>query len=703
MAYEKLLSPMKIGSLEVRNRFVQTAMGVGVSNYDGSAKESTVAYYGERAKGGMGLIISEYTRVNESDGMAGPAQLSLSDDKYIEPLRKVTDEVHKYGGAFFIQLHHPGRQNVTPFVTTWPLNEAIGGRFPAYWDLFFKVGSLASLDMLDNPVVKFALMHFMKPVKAPSEVPCGIGVNYIRNMKTAALTNAEVKQLVRQFIDGAVRAKKAGADGVELHASHGYLIQEFLSPYTNKRTDEYGGSLENRCRFIKEMIDGIRKECGEDYPISVRLTADEMYDKVGYPGLGITLDMGVEIAKLLESYGVDAINVSAGSYDVAHWVIEPIGFEPGWRTYQAKAIKEAVSIPVIGVGIIREPDQMEKLLDEGYMDFIGLGRPTLADPHIANKVKEGRVDEIQRCICCMYCQEKFIEGILGGTSVECALNPRTCKESERPETGTLNGDGRKVLIIGAGPGGLMAAKEAALRGFDVTVYEKEPVTGGQLQLAKVPPKKDKINWAIEDLTTLAVKAGARIECGKDLSADEIAAEKPYAVILATGGHAVKPGIPGADKAHVYVPEDILRGAVKLAGKNVVVVGSGMTGLETANYLQEQGNNITVIEMAKKIAPTAESASAYEVITPLEEAGAKLLPGRTLTGITDTSVSMVQKNGVIEEVQADAVILALGVKPVNPLEAALKAKGIKTFVVGDAAKPGRVANATHGGFFAAREL
>ena len=330
--YEMLFTPMKIGEVTIPNRIVMTAMGVDVSAPDGRVTPDTVAYYTARAKGGTGLIITEYCRVNESDGACATGQLSLSHDRYIPRMIKLTESVHKHGSKIFVQLHHPGRQSVPVFPTFWPALEKAQLVWPGVWDQFYKTLSSVPTDTSNtNPEVLKKQQRFLKPVLAPSVLPPEEDDGVLSSVKTKAFTTKEIKKLILQFIDAAQRAKMAGFDGVELHAAHGYLFEQFLSPWTNRRTDEYGGNEENRRRILKEIIEGIHERCGSDFPVTVRLTVDEFYEKVGHPERGLHLEEGIRIAKALESYGADALNVSIAGQDTSFLVTESLRYAPGWR------------------------------------------------------------------------------------------------------------------------------------------------------------------------------------------------------------------------------------------------------------------------------------------------------------------------------------------------------------------------------------
>ena len=696
MTYPHLFTPMNIGSVTIKNRLVMTAMCVGLAAHDGAVSEALAAYYEERAAGGTGLIITECTRVNEKDAVSYPSMLSMSSDRYIGPMREAVERVHAHGARLFVQLFHPGRQNVAFLPALWPFNERMARIFPSYWDLYFKAASHFDASAIDDPKTARFMSKHMKPLLAPSAVPCGLGVNPVRNQPTAAMTLPQIQALIGQFIAAAKRVKLAGADGVELHAAHGYLLEQFLSPYTNRREDQYGGSLDNRMRLLREIIEGIKAECGTDFPLSVRLSVDEFYDMIGYPGQGITLDEGIEMAKRLEGFGIDVLNVSSDTYDMAQTSCEPISFTPGWRKHLAKAVKQQVRIPVIAANLIRTPEQAEAQLAEGTQDFIAMGRSYLSDPEWTKKAMEGRSEDILRCICCLRCMETFQENITNGKPVECAVNPRACRESE---TRSLPKDGRNrpVVVVGAGPAGLTAARELAARDFKVTVLEKNSRPGGQLILAQAPPYKDKIGWLIEDLTRLATRQGVVIEYNTTASREVIESYHPYAVFLATGADAAAPNIPGSDLDSVSTVTPVLMGERKYTDREIAVIGSGMTGLETAELLTEQGNAVTIIEMADQIAPGAYPTNSEDVIARLEKWGVRFLHSRKLERIGDGMLYLRCKDGVLEEIRTDATVLAIGVRSSNELEKQCAGHFERLYTIGDAKKPGRIGNATRSAF------
>ena len=658
-------------------------MMMGFGQFNGNATEKMINYYEERAKGGTGLIITEITRVNDLTGASSFGQLAASKDRNIESISCLAERMHKHGAKIFVELHHPGRQNVNLMINTVPISVLCDNIMPK--NLYSKLlyGSIVPLGK--KLVEKDLFFRTVSPSKSNR--------SKFAESTNKALSVSQIKKIISQFGDAAYRVKKAGCDGIELHASHGYLIQQFLSPETNKRTDQYGGSLENRMRFLLEIIDDVRKKCGKDYPLIVRLTVDEMYDKIGQSNKGYTLSEGIEMAKILEKKGIDAIDVSSAGYDTFNYWLEPTTFECGWRKNLAAEIKKSVNIPVIAANLIRSPEQAEQQLQEGIQDFVALGRPHIADPHWCNKVLENREDEIKRCVCCLYCFESMMEGAYIGEHGHCSVNPFVGREGEKlPE----NGNSRRVVIIGAGVAGLTAAELLAKRGFEVTVIEKEKQAGGQINLADKPPHKGKLHWCAEDLLTNAEKAGAKIIYGVTATKDIIAAYSPEYVINATGGNAVQP--KAFEGENVVTVTEILNGNIKVENKKVCVIGSGMTGLETSELLCEAGNQVSIVEMADEIAPGAWFQHLDDALPKLKRYNTRFYTSSKLTEIKSDGIIIENiKTKKAEHLSCDLVVLSLGVRPDNALYEEIKNLFKHVYNIGDSSKVGRIYNATESAY------
>lgn len=683
MEYSKLFSPMKIGNVEIKNRIVMAPMCMGFGQYNGCATDKMMDYYEQRAKGGVGLIFTEITRVNDITGASSFGQLAMSHDYQISALKEMAQRIHKHDCKIMVELHHPGRQNLGLMIGTVPIciagDKLMGSRYTK---------------LLTGAVIpqgkKLQARHFVPRTVAPSKCENSKMSDSINR----ALTVRGIRRLIRQFVEAAVRVKKAGCDGVELHASHGYLIQQFLSPNTNRRNDQYGGSLENRMRFLTEIIEGIRQNCGKDFPIVVRLTVDEMYDRIGAPGKGYGLDEGVKMAKILNDKGIDAIDVSSAAYDTFNYWLEPTTFECGWRKHLAAEIKKAVDIPVIAANLIRSPEQAEQQLEDGIQDFVSLGRPLIADPYWVNKVQSSDENLIKRCVCCLYCFESMMENAYKYDHGHCSVNPFVGRENIVMKH---NGTGRKVLIVGAGVAGLTAAELLVRRGFDVTVLEKEGEAGGQLNLAKKPPHKDKIGWVCKDLAANAETQGANIIFGVTATKEIIHSYKPEILILATGAGSIFPKAFEAD--NVSTVTQILNGSVKLENKKVAVIGSGMTGLETSELLAAQGNQVTIIEMADEIAPGAWFQHLDDAMQKLNDAKAQFLTGHKLLSVHGSFIMLERlKDGSEIKLPVDYVVLSLGSKPNTSLYNELKdSNDYKIYNIGDSSKIGRIANATESAY------
>ncbi len=597
----------KIGNVEIKNRMVMAPMGDLTANSDGTVSDTSIAYYGARAKGGIGLIITGIVRINNTDGTAGPNQLSLADDSYIPGFKTLVDEIHKYGSKVFVQIQHSGRQGVAAFT-----------------------GS----------------DHLL----APSAIP-----SVVMKQPTKAMTKEQIKTTIGQFGDAARRAMEAGADGVEIHGAHGYLINQFLSPFSNKRDDEYGGSFDNRMRFMREIIQDVFEKTQRKIAVSVRLSVDEFLKEVGVTEPYIDLPEGIKIAKACEAEGVDAINVSCGTYESMNLAIEPISVPQGWRRDFIKAVKDEISLPVIAVSKFREPAMAEQFLQEGILDFASFGRPLLADPDFPAKALAGEDDKIRNCISCLFCFEELNKG----SQVVCAVNPLTGFEVKYPEREKTDGV-KKVVIIGAGPAGLIAAEALSRHGHEVILFEKADGIGGQVRIGKNPPKKDDLNYLVDYYEKRIKELGIELHLNEEADPESVKAMNPDAVLVAVGAKPIVPKIPGVDGKNVYSVEQILSGEADLKNKTIAVVGSGLTGLETAELLQESGNKTIIVEMLEELAPGAYAQNLLDVTSRLGKDKTEYLTSHKLVGIEDKSIMMenVKTKDTVER-EVDAVVLSVG--------------------------------------------
>lgn len=650
MKYSKLFTPGKIGNMTIKNRTVMCALAMGISDENQCIGDDFFDYLMERVKGGIGMIVLENTRVDDVHGVAAPKQASFARDEQIAPAAKAIQAIHAEDVKVFAQLHHPGRET-------------------------------------------FMNINGNQPLWSSSSRPCGVC-----QQETHEMTTEEVEIVINKFIDAAERAKKAGCDGVELHGAHGYLISQFLSPYTNQRTDRFGGSFDGRLQFVKEIIEGIQKRCGKDYPIGIRLTVDELLEPNGVKEY-LRLEDGVKVSQALEKLGLVYINVSNGIYESFNSLSEPTTYPQGCRTPLIRAVKDAVSIPVIAVNMVKEPWFAEKMLEDDLVDFVGLGRAVVADPEWVKKAYEEREDEINRCISCTFCFETLVsDAIPDKNPVKCAVNPRAGRECKYASY-EKNGEGRTVVIVGAGVAGLEAARVLGEKDFRVFVLEKSGSVGGQINIADKPPHKEKMDWIVDYELTQLQKHDVTILANVEADKDIISSYEPEAVILATGAKPIKPNyIPGVYLANSLTFEDVLCDVKPLYGKNVTVIGSGATGMETAEFLCERGNKVTIVEMQDEIGKGVYVQTYLDCMDKLSKYDIVYKPSTKLVEIKkDCAVLENVDNGTQEEYKTDYVVLAMGVKPNNTLEKDCKEICDKVFVIGDAKSVGRIESAIRDGF------
>ncbi len=634
---EKLFSPMQINGCEIPNRLAVTGMVTNFCTPDGYITDQQIAYHEAKAKGGWGLIITEDYSINEN-GKGYERISGLYNDSLIEGNRKLTDAIHKYGTKIFCQIYHPGRQ------TCGYVN---GG---------------------------------VQPV-APSPIPCP----WLRQLPRE-LTVKEIKTLVKEFGDAALRAKKAAFDGIELHCGHGYLLAEFLSLYSNKRNDEYGGCIENRARIVKDVIEDIRSKVGSDFPVIVRISGDECVEG------GSDISETLVFAKLFEAWGFDAINVSSGVYGTYNkGIVATMYVNHAWTTDFAAEVKKLVKIPVITANRINNPIMAETILELGKADFIGMGRGSLADPELPNKAKNGEFEAIRYCIGCL---QGCVGRLLFGHNITCVVNPMIGREHELSFQKTASP--KKVMVIGGGPGGMEAAWTAATNGHNVSIYEKQSFLGGQLKSAACPPCKGElstfVSWASHELKRL----GVAIYMDTEATEETVKAENPDQIIVATGGKALIPPIKGVDSAFVYTAEDILLGRVQ-PGNMVVIIGGGEVGCETAAYLAQQERGVAVLEIQPGLMNDMNPIHKLALTKILDTYRVKRMASTKVLEITEQGVSIESDAGV-SLIPAEMVVLAAGYTPENALAEKLTSLyPDKVCIVGTAVKTSNALIAINEGF------
>ena len=635
-----LFSPFTLRGKTIKNRCTVTAMVTNFCTGDGKATERFIKYHETKAEGGWGLIITE-DYVVEPTGKGFSNVAGLWCDKQIPGHSELTRRVHAHGATILAQIYHCGRQT----------NHNVIGRVPY----------------------------------APSAIPCPFSPDMPEELSTE-----KIYSLIEDFGDCAARAKKCGFDGVEIHGGHGYLVAEFMSPYSNKRSDEFGGDLASRLRFPMEIIKNIRRKCGDDFIIGFRISADEYIDG------GRTLADTLVIAPILEEAGIEIIHVSAGCYASCDAIVPPAHTKHAWTSHMAEAVKKVCSIPVITVGRVNDPRIADMLIKTGQADFVGMGRASLVDPAMPLKAHEGRFEDIRRCIGCNF-------GCLGllfeDKPISCVLNPTLGREHECAIRKTNNP--KNVIVVGAGPAGLEAAITAALAGHHVEVLEKDSRAGGQFRLAAVPPCKGEIADFITWQTTQLKKLGISVRYNTEATIETVKALSPDVVVVATGSTPSVPPVPGIRLPHVVTAHEVLSGASNVGMRNVII-GGGLVGAETAHHLAVQLKQVTLVEMLPEIAAGEALAPKWHLMRALEKYHVRIITEAKVKEVTEQNV-VVEHQGQTLSIPADTVIVATGSKPNHALADELAAAGVEVRVIGDALKVGLVMEATAQGLAAGNSL
>ena len=642
MKFPHLFSPIEIGRVELPNRVIFPPIATNLAHVSGEVSERQVFHYARRAEGGAGLIIVENACIDYPAARHGATQPRIDSDEFIPGLTQLARVVHDASAKISIELTHPGLHASLKFN---------GGRRPI----------------------------------APSSVPLRQD-----GVLPREISAEEIRAVVEAYAQAALRAKRAGFDMVELQGGHGLLINQFLSPLTNKRTDRYGGSRENRLRFVAEIVERIRSLCGGRFPITIRFAADDMMKG------GIDPEEGKALAAGLEAIGLDMIQADLGLCPKEKR-LEPMPYPQGWRAHLAAGLKEVVSIPVAAVGVIREPEFAEGLLSRGEADLIVLGRTLIADPDWPNKARAGHPERIRKCIGCGECVKARHHD---DQALHCGVNPVVGMDAEF-ERITPAPKSKRVLVIGGGPAGMEAARVAALRGHAVTLCDEQKRLGGTLNIAAIPPGKEKIRWLIEYYENELPRLGVEIKLRTHVTRATVEDLQPDAVIIATGCTCPRDDIPGADRPNVVTAHDVLSGTANAVRSPVAMIGGGLLGLETALFLAEAGHSVTVLKRYKTIASNLEPIYRDYLLRELKEHNVSIITEVTVERITDQSVRIKDTQGRVREIPAASVVLARNPIPQRSLQE--KLHGFATYSIGDCVYPGKIVDAVRSGYIAGRQV
>lgn len=642
----KLFEPIRVGTLELKNRVLMAAMVSNFATQDGQVTDRLKHYHANIARGGCGLNTTEDAYVSP-DGKRIVNCLGAYDDRLIPGLKSLTGAVHGAGGKISLQIFHGGREcssEVTGFQPIAP--SSLISRFRA----------------------------FTRKVEAPRE-----------------MTIEEIKEMVSKFGEAGRRAREAGFDAVEIHGAHGYLISQFLSPYSNKRTDRYGGNAVQRATFLLEIIRDIKKKAGPEFPVLVKLNIHD------YVEGGITPDEAKLTAGLAAEAGADAIIASVGLHESRPYRIIPTMALPDLVNVDLAAfIKKHVVVPVAAIGRIIDPLRAAKAVEEGKADLVALGRALLSDPEWPKKALEGRFDDIRQCIGC---NQGCIDQIHRMKPFTCLQNPEIGRENEFRMQKVKKP--KKVSIIGGGPAGLEAARVLALRGHRVSLYEKEKELGGQIRLGRVPPHRDELGKVISYLVRQVKKLEVHLELGKEITPAMIESLQGEVIVMATGSLPLRPKILGLDGKHVVYATDVLSGHPPV-GKRVAIVGAGLVGLETGDFLLEKGKEVIILEMLDTMAADTGNANRIYFEDKFKERGVEIHLGAKVTAIDREGVTYIQKGWRKRILNVHTVVLATGATPNDSLrKATRRRKGVSS--VGDCVRPRNAMEAIYEASKIAREL
>lgn len=625
MEYQNVLSECKIGSMNLKNRFVAPAMDSGTTSDDHKYSKQSIELYRAKAKGGFALIGGEFLAVDES-GFATKNEVGIYNDSFNENLKELTTAIHQEGAKAYAQLHHAGIASTYSYIHRKP----------------------------------------MGPTALPSK-------KYLEPVEQMSISM--IDYIVEKFIEAADRAKRCGFDAVEIHGAHGYLLSQFISKSINHRTDEYGGSIENRTRIVKRILVGIKEKCGKEYPVMFRISAHEYLED------GNSLEENIAICKILENSGLDCVSVSTGSVSSGH-IVCPYQFEPGFNFTNVREFKKALSIPVIGVGRINDPDLAEELIASGKADLIALGRQSVCDPEFPNKVKNKETELIFRCTGCMqrcYYSKGLDEYDKG---ISCMINPFTGKELYWKIEEVKNP--KEVLVVGGGPAGLECAWILAKKGHHVTLAEKEDKLGGQYNLACIPSKKEDLGKTISTYVALCKKYNVKFSLNTNVDEEYLKNHHFDCIVNASGSLPNTPNIKGLDKIKNCTFKEVLNGSEIICKSRVLVAGGGLVGCETADFLTAYGNKVTIVEMGNQCAAEMNKYPRAILMKDLEKNGVQIK--------TNSRIKEFTANGVILDDDIllsgfDYVVLAFGSHSNNSITRIISKYAKETYCIGDSKEAG----------------